>query len=186
MPLSAAFRLQQRLVRLAERAQAVEARNHQPLRFRASVAGIAMDDLADEFSVNRRCHGGQCRLEARVLKELPRRTHKYEATMIIRRRRISLENRHRARHRIEMVSPHQFVREGERVALELEAAGGVVWLRTHYHRLCMTLLGGWQARRTGVLIRGGQPEHVPDFCADCPPTIKTHPAPATKKRVGIQ
>jgi hypothetical protein len=46
--------------------------------------------------------------------------------MIIRRRRISLENRHRARHRIETVSPHQFVREGERVALELEAAGGVV------------------------------------------------------------
>ena len=36
------------------------------------------------------------------------------------------------------------------------------------------------------LIRGCQPEHIPDFCADCPPPVQTHSAPASKKRVGIQ
>src|ERR1700690_1167993 len=83
-PHSATFRLEQRFVRLAERAQAVEARNHQPVRIRASAAGIAADDLADESSINRCCHSGQSRLEARVLKELPRRPHQHEATMVIR------------------------------------------------------------------------------------------------------
>src|ERR1039458_3509103 len=131
LPRAAAFRLEQRFMRLAEGAQTVIAGDHDPLRFRARPAGIARDDLADEPAIGFRVHRGPARVETGMIKKLPRRPDHYEAPMGIDRRWITGRNTHRPRRRIEAILPDQLVGKSKSVPLELERAGAVVWWRTH-------------------------------------------------------
>jgi hypothetical protein len=61
-----------------------------------------------------------------MIEELPDGSHQNEASVVVGRGWIGLESGHGSGHRIEVVSPYQFVREGERVALESERAVGML------------------------------------------------------------
>ena len=72
-PRRAAFRLEHRLVGLAEGTQTVVAGNDDPLRFRARPARIAGDDLADQFSIGLRVRQRQFGPKRRSQKTAGRR-----------------------------------------------------------------------------------------------------------------
>ncbi len=81
LPRAAAFRLEQRFMRLTKSAQAVVAGDHDPLRLRARSSGIARDNLADEPAIGFRVRHGQARIETGMIKKLPRRPDHHEAPM---------------------------------------------------------------------------------------------------------
>src|SRR5580692_2333728 len=110
------------LVRAAEFAQSLETRNHNTVLFCAGLAWIARDDFMDEFFVGACVCQWSIWFETGMIKELARGADHYEATMIIRWRRVGILDAHRASDRIKMIFPDQLVREREGVALEFESA----------------------------------------------------------------
>ena len=150
LPGTTQFRLEQRFQLPAERAQSIVAGNHHPFRFRARPARIPGDDLADKPLVNFRSRHGLFRRKTGMIKKLPRRAHHHKATMVIGRRRIGTEGSHGARHRVEMVLPHQFVRKREGVALKLERADRLPGRRRHFIR---TVIINIRKSQTGSAAR---------------------------------
>src|SRR5437588_12820618 len=126
LPGAAAFRLEQRLMSPAKRAQTPIAWKDNPLRRVARPSWILPHHSANQPAIQLNIGCGQRRIETSMEEKLARRPDHDKAPMGVSRGRRVARNDHFAGRGVEMVLPHQLIGESEGIALELKPAAEVV------------------------------------------------------------